>query len=126
MKRDGRTLDHATLETIRMMAVERVREGEAPAAVIASYGFSRTSIYKWLAAGTRPMRVASRKRITSLCRQSERIASRSSGFRYRDFEPFQRNVGGVNCHNRRNERADQPSSGRGADQPSTAWVHPQD
>jgi transposase len=54
MKRDGRTLDHATLETIRMMAVERVREGEAPSAVIASYGFSRTSIYKWLAAAAKP------------------------------------------------------------------------
>jgi transposase len=54
MKRDGRKLDHATLETIRMMAVERVREGEAPAAVIASYGFSRTSIYKWLAAAAKP------------------------------------------------------------------------
>ena len=54
MKRDGRTLDHATLETIRMMAVERVREGEAPSAVIASYGFSRTSIYKWLSAAARP------------------------------------------------------------------------
>lgn len=30
------------------MAVERVREGEAPGAVIASYGFCRTTIYKWL------------------------------------------------------------------------------
>lgn len=30
------------------MAVERVREGEAPRAVIASYGFCRTTIYKWL------------------------------------------------------------------------------
>jgi len=54
MKRDGRTLDHATLETIRLMAVERVREGEAPSAVIASYGFSRTTIYKWLAAAAKP------------------------------------------------------------------------
>ena len=27
MKRDDRTLDHATLETIRKMAVQRVREG---------------------------------------------------------------------------------------------------
>jgi hypothetical protein len=36
------------------MAVERVREGEAPAAVIASYGFSRTPIYKWLAAVSKP------------------------------------------------------------------------
>ena len=54
MKRDGRKLDHATLETIRLMAVERVREGEAPSAVIASYGFSRTTIYKWLTAAARP------------------------------------------------------------------------
>jgi hypothetical protein len=29
MQRDGRTLDHGTLETIRLMAVERVREDEA-------------------------------------------------------------------------------------------------
>ena len=50
MKRDGRTLDHATLETIRTMAVERVREGERPSAVIASYGFHRCTIYGWLKA----------------------------------------------------------------------------
>jgi transposase len=54
MKRDGRTLDHATLETIRLMAVERVREGEAPSVVIGSYGFSRTTIYKWLTAAAKP------------------------------------------------------------------------
>jgi transposase len=48
MVRDGRTLDHKTLEEIRRMAVERVREGETPSAVIASYGFCRTTIYKWL------------------------------------------------------------------------------
>ena len=54
MKRDGRKLDHATLENIRLMAVERVREGEAASAVIASYGFSRTSIYKWLRAAAKP------------------------------------------------------------------------
>ena len=52
MKRDGRTLDHATLETIRLMAIERVREGESPASVIASYGFNRTTIYKWIKAAT--------------------------------------------------------------------------
>ena len=28
MKRDGRKLDHKTLQEIRLMAVERVREGE--------------------------------------------------------------------------------------------------
>lgn len=48
MKRDGRTLDHRTLEEIRRMAVMRVREGERPSAVIASYGFHRCVIYRWL------------------------------------------------------------------------------
>ncbi|MEK7764327.1 MAG: IS630 family transposase [Nitrospirota bacterium] len=50
MTRDGRTLDHGTLETIRMMAVERVREGERPSKVIASYGFHRCTVYRWLKA----------------------------------------------------------------------------
>lgn len=50
MKRDGRTLDHGTLETIRTMAVTRVREGERPSEVIASYGFHRCTIYGWLKA----------------------------------------------------------------------------
>ena len=48
VKIDGRTLDHKTLETIREMAVRRVREGESAADVMASHGFARTSIYKWL------------------------------------------------------------------------------
>ena len=30
------------------MSVERVREGEEASTVIASYGFCRTTIYKWL------------------------------------------------------------------------------
>lgn len=50
MMRDGRTLDHSTLEAIRTMAVERVREGERPSEVIASYGFHRCTIYRWLTA----------------------------------------------------------------------------
>jgi transposase len=50
MKQDGRKLDHRTLEVIRKMAVKRVREGEKPSQVIASYGFSRTAIYGWLKA----------------------------------------------------------------------------
>ena len=50
MEIDGRTLAHDTLETIRMMALRRVREGEAPSAVIRSYGLCRTTIYKWLRA----------------------------------------------------------------------------
>jgi transposase len=52
MKRDGRTLDHRTLEEIRRMAVQRVREGEDPSTVIVSYGFCRTTIYKWLCAAS--------------------------------------------------------------------------
>jgi transposase len=52
MKRDGRTLDHRTLEEIRRMAVERVRDGEDPSTVIAAYGFCRTTIYKWLRAAS--------------------------------------------------------------------------
>jgi transposase len=51
MKQDGRKLDHRTLETIRKMAVERVREEEKPSQVIASHGFSRGSIYRWLKVG---------------------------------------------------------------------------
>ena len=54
MERDGRSFDHRTLETIRLMAIERVREGERPSSVIASYGFCRTTIYKWLRAARRP------------------------------------------------------------------------
>lgn len=50
MMRDGRTLDHKTLEEIRRMAVQRVREGEKPSVVIASFGFNRPVIYKWLKA----------------------------------------------------------------------------
>lgn len=54
MKRDGRGFDHQTLEAIRLMAIERVREGEAPSAVIASFGFARTTIYKWIKAAAQP------------------------------------------------------------------------
>lgn len=53
MKRDGRRLDHQTLEAIRLMAVERVREGERPSEVIEAYGFNRTTIYKWINAARR-------------------------------------------------------------------------
>lgn len=48
MKIDGRTIDHKTLETIRIMAVRRVHEGEIPSAIMKSYGLCRTSIYRWL------------------------------------------------------------------------------
>ena len=51
MKIDGRTLDHKTSETIRIMAVRRVQEGETPSVVMKSYGLCRTSIYRWLRDG---------------------------------------------------------------------------
>jgi transposase len=54
MKRDGRGLDHRTLEAIRLMAVERVRDGERPSSVVASFGFHRTTIYKWLRTASTP------------------------------------------------------------------------
>ena len=53
MKRDGRSFDHRTLEAIRLMAVERVLAGEPASAVVASYGFNRTTIYKWIKAVSR-------------------------------------------------------------------------
>ena len=49
MQRDGRTHDRKTQEAIRLMAVERIREGEDVASVMASYGLCRTTAYKWLA-----------------------------------------------------------------------------
>lgn len=50
MKRDGRKIDHRTLEEIRKMAVERVREGERPSDVIAGFGLHRSVIYRWMKA----------------------------------------------------------------------------
>lgn len=48
-KVDGRTLDHKTLEALRLLAVKRVLEdGEAPSEVMRSMGLCRTSIYPWL------------------------------------------------------------------------------
>ena len=50
MRIDGRTLSHETSETIRRLAVRRVKEGEHPSSVIQSFGLCRTTIYKWLRA----------------------------------------------------------------------------
>lgn len=50
IKIDGRKLTHEASETIRIMALRRVREGETPSVVIKSYGLCRTTIYKWLRA----------------------------------------------------------------------------
>lgn len=46
MKRDGRTLAHNTLEEMRVLAVQRMNEGERPAAVAASFGMNRSWAYK--------------------------------------------------------------------------------
>jgi transposase len=62
MKIDGRTLSHETSETIRIMAVRRVLEGERPSAVMESYGLCRTTIYRWLRAHRRGGEAALRSR----------------------------------------------------------------
>lgn len=48
-RKDGRRLDHKTLEEIRVRAVEQVQKGESPEVVIKALGFSRACIYNWLA-----------------------------------------------------------------------------
>lgn len=48
-KRDGRALDHKTLEAMRIRAVEQVEAGESPEDVVRALGFGRTVIYGWLA-----------------------------------------------------------------------------
>lgn len=48
-KQDARKLDHATLEAIRIRAVQRVQAGESPEVVIRALGFTRRCIYSWLA-----------------------------------------------------------------------------
>jgi len=46
---DGRSLDHGTLEHLRILAVKRVVEnGERPSEVMKSLGFCRTTMYRWL------------------------------------------------------------------------------
>lgn len=49
MKRDGRKLDHRTLEELRKIAVRRVIEDkESPSRVAADFGFCRNYLYPWL------------------------------------------------------------------------------
>jgi transposase len=49
MKRDGRKLDHKTLEELRRIAVRRVIEDkESPSQVAADFGFCRNYLYPWL------------------------------------------------------------------------------
>ncbi len=46
MKRDGRTVVREALEEMRLTALERMKEGESPAVVSASFGMHRTWAYK--------------------------------------------------------------------------------
>ena len=46
MKRDGRTLAHNTLEEMRVLAVQRMNEGERPAVVAESFGMHRSWAFK--------------------------------------------------------------------------------
>lgn len=46
MKNDGRSLSHETLETMRILAVRRMSEGEHPDEVAASFGMHRTWAYR--------------------------------------------------------------------------------
>jgi transposase len=48
-KRDGRQLSHATLEELRIRAVQQAEAGESPEQVVTALGFSRARIYEWLA-----------------------------------------------------------------------------
>lgn len=48
-KLDGRQIDHAAMEQIRIRAVQQVQAGENPEVVIKSLGFHRSCIYDWLA-----------------------------------------------------------------------------
>jgi Transposase and inactivated derivatives len=50
MKRDGRTLAHNTLQEMRVVAVQRMAEGERPADVAASFGMHRSWAFKCRAA----------------------------------------------------------------------------
>ena len=49
MKRDGRSVSRAALEEMRLMALDRMNEGESPADVAASSGLHRGWAYKVLA-----------------------------------------------------------------------------
>jgi transposase len=48
-KNDARKLDHATLEQLRIRAVQQVQSGASPEVVAEALGINRTTIYDWLA-----------------------------------------------------------------------------
>ena len=46
---DGRKLDHATLEALRLRAVAQIVEGAHPEQVAATLGMNRSTVYGWVA-----------------------------------------------------------------------------
>ncbi|MBO0759096.1 MAG: IS630 family transposase [Bradyrhizobiaceae bacterium] len=48
-KNDARRLDHATLEAMRVRAVQSVQDGESPEIVARVLGINRSTMYNWLA-----------------------------------------------------------------------------
>jgi len=50
MKTDGRSLSHDTLEAMRHRAIEAVKAGQKPSAIMKAFGFCRTTIYRWIRA----------------------------------------------------------------------------
>jgi predicted transcriptional regulator len=47
---DGRKLDHATLEAIRVRAVKQIEAGARVEDVAAALGLSRSAVFAWVAA----------------------------------------------------------------------------
>ncbi|OLI18310.1 hypothetical protein IXO90_17420, partial [Xanthomonas oryzae pv. oryzae] len=62
-KRDGRLVSRAALEEMRLMALQRMGEGESPAEVASSFGLHRGWAYKVLARAqaVRPWALMERK-----------------------------------------------------------------
>jgi transposase len=48
-KDDARKLDHATLEALRIRAVQNVQEGESPEVVARTLRITSRTTYRWLA-----------------------------------------------------------------------------
>jgi transposase len=46
---DGRKLDHSTLETLRLRAVDRVEQGADPREVARTLGMHEHTVYGWVA-----------------------------------------------------------------------------
>jgi transposase len=46
---DGRKLDHATLEALRIRAVKRIEAGEHPEDVARTLGMGRGTVFGWVA-----------------------------------------------------------------------------